>query len=53
MFDEVMSLHSGTELADYAHSQAIVQPIAFTTCSDVPVKALSKPRHKVAKHKAT
>ena len=45
MFDEVLSLHDGTELADYAHSQAIVQPVAFTTCSDVPVKTLSKPRH--------
>lgn len=51
MFDEVMSLHDGTELAAYAHSQAIVQPIAFTTCSDVPVKTLSKPRHKSSKHK--
>ena len=50
MFDEVMSLHDGTELADYAHSQAIVQPVAFTTCSEVPVKALSKPRHRVVKH---
>jgi hypothetical protein len=52
MFDEVMSLHNGSELADYAHSQAIVQPLAFTTCSDVPVKLLSKPRHKVTKHKS-
>ena len=52
MFDEVMALHSGTELADYAHSQAIVQPIAFTTCSDVPVKALSKAKHKTSKHKS-
>ncbi len=50
MFDEVMSLHDGTELADYAHSQAIVQPVAFTTCSDVPVKALTRPRHKASKH---
>lgn len=52
MFDEVMSLHDGTELADYAHSQAIVQPVAFTTCSEVPVKTLSKPRHHTAKHKS-
>jgi hypothetical protein len=52
MFDEVMSLHDGSELADYAHSQAIVQPVAFTTCSDVPVKALSKPRHRVSKHRS-
>ncbi len=51
MFDEVMSLHDGTELADYAHSQAIVQPVAFTACSEVPVKALSKPRHKASKHR--
>jgi hypothetical protein len=53
MFDEVMSLHDGSELADYAHSQAIVQPLAFTTCSEVPVKVLSKPRHKAARHKST
>ena len=53
MFDEVMSLHDSTELVDYAHGQAIVQPLAFTTCSEVPVKALSKPRHKVSKHRST
>jgi hypothetical protein len=52
MFDEVMSLHDGSELADYAHGKAIVQPLAFTTCSDVPVKILTKPRHKVVKHKS-
>jgi hypothetical protein len=52
MFDEVMSLHDGSELADYAHSKAIVQPLAFTTCSDVPVKTLTKTRHKVAKHRS-
>jgi hypothetical protein len=51
MFDEVMSLHDGSELADYAHSKAIVQPLAFTMCSEVPVKALTKPRHKIVKHK--
>jgi hypothetical protein len=51
MFDEVMSLHNGTELADYAHSQAIVQPVAFTTCSEVPVKTLTKQRHRSTKHK--
>jgi hypothetical protein len=51
MFDEVMSLHDGTELADYAHSQAIVQPMAFTTCSEVPVKTLSKPHRRPARHK--
>ena len=53
MFDEVMSLHDGSELVDYAHSQAIVQPVAFTTCSDTPVKALSRPRHKAVKHRST
>jgi hypothetical protein len=52
MFDEVMSLHDGSELADYAHSQAIVQPIAFTTCTEVPVKTLSKPRHRASRHKS-
>jgi hypothetical protein len=51
MFDEVMSLHDGSELADYAHSQAIVQPVAFTSCSEVPVKTLSRPRHRAARHK--
>ncbi len=47
MFDEVMSLHDATELTDYANSQAIVQPVAFATCSDVPVK----PTH--SKHRAS
>jgi hypothetical protein len=53
MFDEVMSLHSSTELADYAHSQAIVQPVAFTTCAEAPAKTLAKSKHRVTKHKAT
>ena len=51
MFDEVMSLHDSSELVAYANSQAIVQPIAFSTCSDVPVKA-TRSRHKGSRKKA-
>jgi hypothetical protein len=52
MFDEVMSLHNADELADFAHSQAIVQPVAFTTCVAAPPKAV-RSRHHVthASHK--
>jgi len=39
MFDEVMSLHSGAELPDYAQSQEIAQPITFSTCAAEPPKA--------------
>ena len=42
MFDEVMSLHDATELADYARSQALVQPVVFAHCSAVPVAPASK-----------
>ena len=53
MFDEVMSLHDATELADYAHSQPIVQPIAFTTCVEAPAKAKAvRSRHHVVHKKA-
>ncbi|MEJ0047180.1 MAG: hypothetical protein WDN04_14480 [Rhodospirillales bacterium] len=38
MFDEVLSLHSATELADYAHSKALVQPVSFQTCAEMPAK---------------
>ncbi|HTZ70337.1 MAG TPA: hypothetical protein VMB71_06780, partial [Acetobacteraceae bacterium] len=40
MFDEVMSLHDASELPDYAHSQALAQPVSFKTCASVPVKAV-------------
>lgn len=39
MFDEVMSLHDGTELLDYAHSQPLVQPVDFVTCGTEPLVA--------------
>lgn len=38
MFDEVQSLHNGSELADYVRSKDVVQPISFESCdaSDHP-----------------
>jgi hypothetical protein len=45
MFDEVMSLHNATELADFARSQAIVQPITFETCVAAPAKVIRTRRH--------
>lgn len=51
MFDEVMSLHDGSELPDYANSQAIAQPIAFATCSDNPGKP-TRSRHHSSHKKA-
>jgi hypothetical protein len=52
MFDEVMSLHDASELPDYAHSQPIVQPIAFSTCTALPaeVHAAKVRRTRKAKH---
>jgi hypothetical protein len=53
MFDEVLSLHDETELLDYAHSQAIVQPVAFSTCTTLPTKATKSVRVRhTTKHKA-
>lgn len=47
MFDEVLSLRSGSDLPDYAHSKALVQPQSFSTCADSPVKpSRSRVRHK-------
>ncbi len=47
MFDEVLSLRSSTDLPDYAHSKALVQPQSFSTCADAPAKAnRSRVRHK-------
>jgi len=51
MFDEVTSLHDATELADYAHSQAIAQPISLATCSPAPAKVIRTRRHTI--HKKT
>jgi hypothetical protein len=46
MFDEVLALHDETELADYAHSQAIAQPISLESCAAAPAKA-TKLKHRV------
>jgi hypothetical protein len=46
MFDEVESLHSSTELADFAHSKALVQPVNFEPCPATPVKATRHSRSK-------
>ncbi len=51
MFDEVMSLHDASELEYYANSQAIVQPMAFSTCSDTPSKS-TRSRHHSSHKKA-
>jgi hypothetical protein len=52
MFDEVLSLHDSSELLDYAHSKPIVQPVAFSTCTDLPAKASKAVRTRHTKHKA-
>lgn len=51
MFDEVLSLQSGTELAEYAHSKALVQPVTFEACAATPVKG--KTRSRSTKHRHT
>lgn len=33
MFDQVMALHSGNELADFASNRSIVQPIVLIACT--------------------
>lgn len=50
MFDEVESLHDATELADFAHSQAIAQPISLASCSSEPAKVI-KGKHRVVHKK--
>lgn len=52
VFDEVLALHDSTELPDFAHSQAIVQPVAFTTCAAEPVKLTRASTHGV-RHRST
>ncbi|MEJ1978161.1 MAG: hypothetical protein WDN49_20635 [Acetobacteraceae bacterium] len=36
MFDQVMALHGGAELADFATNKATVQPIALVACAATP-----------------
>jgi hypothetical protein len=50
MFDEVMNLQDASQLAEYADSQAIVQPVAFTKCSTVPASVV-KSHHWVVRKK--
>jgi hypothetical protein len=47
LFDEVMALHDSNELDEFANSQAIVQPVAFRTCTTVvsPPTTSHKVRH--------
>jgi hypothetical protein len=33
LFDEVLALPPGTDLAGYAAAKAFVQPVEFTTCT--------------------
>ncbi len=46
MYDEVLSLHDGTELHDYSNSKLLYQPATFTTCTGAqPMPAKSKSHH--------
>ncbi len=47
MYDEVLSLHDGSELHDYSNSKMLYQPASFTTCSGAPpvVTTAKKSRH--------
>ena len=53
MFDEVMSLHSSSELHDFTNAKVIVQPIAFETCTGAPPASVTsrKGHHTSAKTK--
>ena len=51
LFDEVMSLHNSSELHDFANSKAIVQPVAFQTCSASSLPETTS--HKARKAKST
>ena len=44
MSDEVMSLHTGSELHDYSNAKQLYQPAKFATCTGAPPAAL---RHSV------
>jgi hypothetical protein len=48
MFDEVMSLHDASELNDYAHAKAIVQPVSVSDCGATVIEA-STGKHPVRK----
>ena len=54
MFDEVMSLHGGSELHDFTNAKMLYQPINFETCTGAPpaLPTTRKTRHssKSAKH---
>ncbi len=54
LFDEVMALHDSGELDEFANSQAIVQPVAFETCTTVQqpatVSTRRTVRHSTKKH---
>jgi hypothetical protein len=51
MYDEVLSLHDGSELHDYSNAKLLYQPATFDTCSFAPPAATkSKVRHSKAKH---
>ncbi len=51
MYDEVMSLHDGSELHDYSNAKLLYQPVSLDTCSGAPpVVPKSKVRHSKAKH---
>ncbi len=46
MFDEVMSLHSASELHDFTNAKVIAQPITFQECTGVPpASTRGKARH--------
>ena len=49
MFDEVMSLHSASELHDFTNAKVIAQPITFETCTGTPPVS-TRARHSKSKH---
>ncbi len=51
MYDEVLSLHDGSELHEYSNAKLLYQPASFDTCSGAPPAAVkSKVRHSKSKH---
>jgi hypothetical protein len=51
MFDEVMALHSSSELHDFTNAKVIAQPVTFEACAEAPPPAPRKTRHATrAKH---
>ncbi len=45
MFDEVMALHSSSELHDFANAKVIAQPVTFEACAEAPPPAPHTSRH--------